>query len=166
MARMEGQVCLITGAARGQGAAEARLFAAEGATVWLSDVLDRQGHKLAVLSVRIEGLGSVLEQQDEAEGDRLAISIAQELRAGLRDFDVIGRVAADTFEILVPEPDAEVTALIDPLARRASGAITREPHLTLGETLRVLLGYAIYPEEAQTSEALLKQAREPRATID
>ncbi|MEE2777879.1 MAG: glucose 1-dehydrogenase [Acidobacteriota bacterium] len=47
MKRLDGRVCLITGAARGQGAAEARLFAAEGAIVWLADVLDAEGKQLA-----------------------------------------------------------------------------------------------------------------------
>ena len=43
MGRLDDKVALITGAARGQGAAEARLFAAEGARVYLSDVLDGEG---------------------------------------------------------------------------------------------------------------------------
>lgn len=37
--RLAGKVALITGAARGQGAAEARLFASEGASVMLTDLL-------------------------------------------------------------------------------------------------------------------------------
>jgi 3alpha(or 20beta)-hydroxysteroid dehydrogenase len=41
--RLAGKVALVTGAARGQGAAEARLFAAEGARVLLGDVLDDDG---------------------------------------------------------------------------------------------------------------------------
>jgi len=47
MGRLDGKVALITGAARGQGEAEARLFAAEGAHVMLGDVLDDDGEVVA-----------------------------------------------------------------------------------------------------------------------
>ena len=45
--RLAGKVALITEAARGQGEAEARLFAAEGARVMLADVLDELGENVA-----------------------------------------------------------------------------------------------------------------------
>lgn len=45
--RLAGKVALVTGAARGQGEAEARLFAREGAQVVLADVLDDQGAAVA-----------------------------------------------------------------------------------------------------------------------
>jgi 3alpha(or 20beta)-hydroxysteroid dehydrogenase len=47
MGKLDGRVVLITGAARGQGEQEARLFAAEGARVVLADVLDEQGARVA-----------------------------------------------------------------------------------------------------------------------
>src|SRR5437879_12131022 len=46
MGRLEGKVALISGGARGQGAAETRLFVREGAAVVFGDVLDDDGKKV------------------------------------------------------------------------------------------------------------------------
>src|SRR5581483_3508840 len=47
MNRLDGKVALVTGASRGQGAVEASLFAAEGASVVVADVLDDEGRAVA-----------------------------------------------------------------------------------------------------------------------
>jgi len=47
MDRLKGKIILISGGARGQGAAEARLFVAEGARVVIGDVLETEGKRLA-----------------------------------------------------------------------------------------------------------------------
>lgn len=47
MGELDGRVAIVTGGARGQGAAEARLFADAGATVVITDVLDEQGERTA-----------------------------------------------------------------------------------------------------------------------
>ncbi len=47
MDRLKGKVALISGGARGQGAAEARLFVQEGASVVIGDVLDAEAARTA-----------------------------------------------------------------------------------------------------------------------
>ena len=47
MARLEGKVAIITGAAQGMGEAHARRFVAEGASVLLSDVNAEAGTRLS-----------------------------------------------------------------------------------------------------------------------
>ncbi|POX56932.1 short-chain dehydrogenase [Streptomyces sp. Ru71] len=47
MGKLDGRVVIVTGAARGQGEQEARLFTEEGARVVVADVLDEQGRALA-----------------------------------------------------------------------------------------------------------------------
>ena len=48
MKRLKGKVALISGAAKGMGAVEARMFAKEGASLVLGDVLEDEGAKLAL----------------------------------------------------------------------------------------------------------------------
>jgi 3alpha(or 20beta)-hydroxysteroid dehydrogenase len=47
MPRLQNKIIIVTGGARGQGAAEARLFVREGARVIITDVLETQGAELA-----------------------------------------------------------------------------------------------------------------------
>jgi 3alpha(or 20beta)-hydroxysteroid dehydrogenase len=63
VARLEGKIALITGGARGQGAAEAVLFSDEGATVIVADVRHEEGQKV-VASLSREGLYQPLDVSD------------------------------------------------------------------------------------------------------
>jgi len=54
MARLAGKVALISGGARGQGAAEAALFTREGAKVVFGDILDTEGKQVEA-DIRAQG---------------------------------------------------------------------------------------------------------------
>jgi 3alpha(or 20beta)-hydroxysteroid dehydrogenase len=69
--RLAGKVALITGAARGQGAAAARAFVAEGARVVLADVRDEEGKALA------DELGVTYRHLDVSEEDDWAAVVAE-----------------------------------------------------------------------------------------
>lgn len=56
--RLAGKIALITGAARGQGAAEAVLFAREGAKVLVTDLLDQEGEALVAEICRAGGFAA------------------------------------------------------------------------------------------------------------
>ena len=55
MGRLDGKVALISGGARGQGAAEALLFASEGAKVVIGDLLDDEGRQIEAQIAELGG---------------------------------------------------------------------------------------------------------------
>lgn len=78
MNRLAGKVAIITGGARGMGAAHAQLFAAEGARVLLGDVLDAEGQQTAQL-LRDQGFDVWYQRLDvSSEADwQTAVAFAQ-----------------------------------------------------------------------------------------
>ena len=63
MGRLDGKVALISGGARGQGAAEAETFAREGARVVFGDVRDDEGRKVEA-TLRAAGLDAAYVHMD------------------------------------------------------------------------------------------------------
>ncbi|GAA3772675.1 SDR family NAD(P)-dependent oxidoreductase [Streptomyces coacervatus] len=66
--RLAGRTVVVTGAAQGQGAAEATAAAQEGATVIATDVVDETGEKLAA-SLRADGLDVTYRHLDVSSPD-------------------------------------------------------------------------------------------------
>jgi len=131
--RLDGKVAIITGAARGQGEAEARLFAAEGAQVVLADVLDDEGAAVA------ESIGDAaryvhLDVSSEADWEA-AIAAAEELgplnvlvnNAGILRFTSIAETTLDDYMLVIRVNQVGtflgMRSAIEPMTRAGGGSI-------------------------------------------
>ena len=101
MGRLDGKVALITGGARGMGAEDSRLFAAEGAVVVLTDVLDDLGAETASqidgasyhhLDIRNEAEWQVVVDQVMSDHGRIDVLVNN---AGV---DLVKKLLATTIE--------------------------------------------------------------------
>ena len=69
MNRFKNKVVFISGAAKGQGAVEARMFGSEGAKVVITDILDELGTSLSE-ELRKEGMQSIYLHLDVTKEDQ------------------------------------------------------------------------------------------------
>lgn len=147
MRKLEGRVALVTGGARGIGAAIARQFVAEGAKVVIADVLTQDGEALAA-ELGDDARYVHLDVTDEGQW-REAVALAErELgpvgilvnNAGIVDFGTIADQDAKLFQhvldvnLLGPWLGMHVTV---PSMRRAGGGVVVNVSSTAG-----LMGYA------------------------
>ncbi|MFC9591365.1 SDR family NAD(P)-dependent oxidoreductase [Streptomyces sp. NPDC056944] len=109
MGKLEGRVVLVTGAARGQGEQEARLFAAEGAKVVLGDVLDDAGEALA--KELGEDRAAYVHLDVTSEGDWTAAVAAAKERFGKID-GLVNNAGILRFNELVSTPLEEFQAIV------------------------------------------------------
>lgn len=134
MGILDGKVAIISGAARGQGAAEARLLAEHGAKVVLTDVLTEPGQQVAAEI----GPGACFITHDvsSAEGWREVVSTAIDAFGGV---DILVNNAAISRPLKLEDTEPEVyetlfrvnqlsvylgmRAVIDPMKRAGGGSI-------------------------------------------
>jgi 3alpha(or 20beta)-hydroxysteroid dehydrogenase len=100
MGRVQDKVAIVTGGARGMGAATVRLFVAEGARVVIADMLEADGQALAAEL----GEAAVFRKHDvTTEADWAALTVETEARFGridalVNNAGVAGFATIETFE--------------------------------------------------------------------
>jgi 3alpha(or 20beta)-hydroxysteroid dehydrogenase len=119
---LAGKVALISGAAPGQGAAEARLFAAEGAEVVLGDILDTQGRQVAeTINSAAQVRRALYVHLDVTQADQWknAVCLAEREFGGL---DVLVSNAGVLGMGGVETPPRRIGTALSPSTRRGSGS--------------------------------------------
>ena len=109
MKRLDNKVAIITGGARGMGAATARLFAAEGAKVVIADLLVEDGEALAA-SIGPAALFHRLDASDEASW--LSLIAATEARFGAIDV-LVNNAGVLLFRTIADTTKADFERVID-----------------------------------------------------
>jgi diguanylate cyclase (GGDEF)-like protein/PAS domain S-box-containing protein len=120
-------------------------------------VAHRHQQQLAVLFVDVDRFKHVNDSLGHLIGDKLLLSIAQRLVAGVRSSDTISRQGGDEFVILLSS-----------VAHAADAALTAQkiltvagmPHRLADHDLQVTvsIGIGIYPDDGTDAETLLKNA--------
>ncbi|MDI3419082.1 glucose 1-dehydrogenase [Streptomyces luteolus] len=105
---LTGKVAIVTGAARGMGAAEARLFAARGAKVVLTDLLEAEGRATAA-SI---GASARFVRHDVTDEDDWATAVATAVDGFGRLDCLVNNAAIYSTSPLVEEDPARFEALL------------------------------------------------------
>jgi 3alpha(or 20beta)-hydroxysteroid dehydrogenase len=108
MGKLDGRVVVITGAARGQGEQEARLFVAEGAKVLLGDVLDDLGEALA----KELGEAAKYVHLDVSQEDQWVSAVAAGVAAFGKIDGLVNNAGILRFNELVDTPLAEFQQVV------------------------------------------------------
>jgi 3alpha(or 20beta)-hydroxysteroid dehydrogenase len=133
--RLAGKVAIVTGAARGQGEAEARRFVAEGAKVLLADVLDDEG---AAVAADLPDAVAAYQHLDVSSEDEWGAAVGEaEARfgpvtvlvnnAGILDYGTLERQDVDRFrrviEVNLVGTMLGMKAVIPSMKRAGGGSI-------------------------------------------
>jgi len=107
MARLEGKIALVTGAARGTGEQTARLFAQEGAKVVVADVLEEEGAKTAAEI----GASAAFVRLDVTDAGSWAEAVAETVRRFGRPNVLVNNAGLLHIQSLIDTPPAVVERL-------------------------------------------------------
>ncbi len=152
MGRLDGKVALISGAARGMGQAEARMFAAEGAKVAVCDVLDAEGKAVAAEI----GADAIYQHLDVTREDAWADAVAATTaafgkldvlvnNAGIAESAPLHRMTLESWQRVIDVNQTGVflgmRAVVEPMTAAGGGSIVNISSIDGMVGMDYLMGY-------------------------
>lgn len=118
----------------------------------------RNGTGLAVFFLDVDHFKLINDQWGHAVGDLALQRIAQVLRSTVRASDSVCRVGGDEFVIVASACQTlDAEEIVGKVHAALATPLSVDGHCI---SLRVSIGYAMFPEQAQSTDALLKRADE------
>lgn len=117
----------------------------------------RHGEQVALLSFDLDGFKAVNDRFGHQAGDRVLVGVAQGVAAIVRRNELLFRLGGDEFAVLVPEARPEEVMT---LAQRVNRSIASQ-RFSFDDgvaSVGVSIGIALFPQHAQTAEALIEAA--------
>jgi diguanylate cyclase (GGDEF)-like protein len=123
----------------------------------LTALREREPAPMAVIALRVEGLGAVRDELGLESSNVLRRKVAVRLRASLRASDVVASIGNDAFVVLLAWIDAPGDG--QRVAHKLIETL-HQPFSVAGNDLAVQIhaGLALYPEHGKTADALLRRA--------
>lgn len=115
----------------------------------------RFGKRFVVMIVHIPSLAAFSQEQDK--GRKLIVKILDGLRERVRNFDVAAKLDNEKLAFLFLESDEGAIRVINKLCNAVEGGGLLDKNLLKYE-IGIRYGYAIFPDDGDTFEALLKKA--------
>jgi diguanylate cyclase (GGDEF)-like protein len=125
---------------------------------------DREPAPMALIALRVEGLGAVRESLGVEAANVLRRKVAVRLRASLRASDVVASIGNDAFVVLLAWIDAPADG--ERVARKLISTL-HQPFSVAGDDLAVKIhaGLGLYPEHGKSADGLLRRAMGQAASL-
>jgi len=110
----------------------------------------------AVLRLDVDGMGLLNEELGTSVGDEVLEQLAARLKKCLREYDVVARLEADEFAMLLPGADAIAARVVGERVTKAMAEIFR---VGPGRKVTLSIGGALWvPPSGETSDDIVKRA--------
>lgn len=117
----------------------------------------RYGHSFTILMVDADSLKVINDQYGHEAGDKLIQSIAETIRANLRETDILARYGGDEFVIFLPETAPEQAKEVADRIRDTVAGIKFVIH-NKTMSVSVSIGMASYPEDSSSVDDILDRS--------
>ncbi|MBI5463231.1 MAG: diguanylate cyclase [Gammaproteobacteria bacterium] len=117
----------------------------------------REAQQMALLFIDLDRFKAINDELGHAVGDLLLQSVAERLRACVRESDTLARLAGDEFTVILPrvESEQDAQAVAEKILSALSAPYSLEGHEVLAGAS---IGIAFCPRDAEDADGLVKCA--------